>query len=128
MAFHLPLALAAATLVASPGAGTTAPPGEGAGTKAETFAASSGQVLGAAQACGVEKARLDAAARNVGKAVQGTVADQKELTSAHDRFIGGVAAGRQSVTSGATDCQAAGTHLSELERTVQQESAPGSSR
>lgn len=119
MAFHLALALAGATLIASPGAGTTTPPTEGTGTKAETFAASSGQVLGAAQACGVEKSRLDAAAKNVGEAVQGTVADQKELTNAHDKFVGGVAAGRQSVTSGTTDCQAAGTHLSELERAVQ---------
>ncbi len=120
MALHLALALAGATLVASPDTGTTTPPAQGAGTKAETFAAASGQVLGAAQACGVEQSRLDAAAKGVGQAVQGTVADQNELASAHDRFVGGVAAGRQSVASGATDCQAAGTHLGELERTVQQ--------
>lgn len=120
MAFHLALALAGATLIASPDAGSTTPPTAGTGTKVETFAATSGQVLGAAQACGVEKSRLDAAAKNVGEAVQGTVANQNELTSAHDKFVGGVAAGRQSVTSGATDCQAAGSQLSELERTVQQ--------
>ncbi len=120
MAFHLALALAGATLIASPDAGTTTPPTDTGRTKAETFAAASGQVLGAAQACGVEQSRLDAAAKNVGETVQGSVADQNELTSAHDRFVGGVASGRQSVASGATDCQAAGNQLGELERTMQQ--------
>lgn len=119
MAIHLAIALAAATLIGSPNSGTTSPPSDAPATKAETFAATAGQVLGAASACDkIEKGRLDAAAHQVGQAVQGQVADDDELTSAHDMFNSGVAAGRQSVQNGETDCTAAAVRLADLERSV----------
>ena len=126
MALHLALALAGATLIASPNidngnpdSGTTTPPAESGGTKAETFAAAAGQVLGAASACDIDKSRLDAAAGKVGDVVEGTIQDQDELTSAHDLFVEAVAAGRKSVASGETNCEAAESQLTDLEQAVQ---------
>ena len=120
MALHLAIALAGATLIGSPESGGTLPPGDIPATKAETFAASAGQALGAASACDeIEKGRLDAAAQKVGDAVQGEVGDNDELTSAHDMFVEAVADGRRSVTSGNTDCEAAAAQLADLERAVQ---------
>jgi hypothetical protein len=120
MALHLAIALAGATLIGSPESGATMPPGDAPTTRAEALAASAGQVLGAASACDkVEKDRLDAAAHKVGEAVQGEVSDDDELTSAHDMFVEAVVAGRRSVTSGSTDCDAAAAQLADLERSVQ---------
>ena len=120
MAFHLAIALAGATLIGSPDSGTTLPPNDTPATKAETFAAAAGQVLGAASACDkIEPERLDAAAHKVGETVQEEVDDNDELTSAHDMFVDSVAAGRRSVASGDTDCDAAAARLADLERSVQ---------
>jgi hypothetical protein len=119
MTLHLAIALAGATLIGSPDSGATMPPSDTPATKAETFAAAAGQVLGAASACDeIEKDRLDTAAHQVGEAVQGEVDDEDELTSAHDMFVDSVAAGRRSVTSGETDCDAAADKLAELERSI----------
>lgn len=120
MALHLAIALAGATLIGSPDSGTTEPPNDAPATKAETFAAAAGQVLGAASACDkIEKERLDAAAQQVGETVQGEVDDEDELTSAHDMFVENIAAGRRSVASGDTDCDSAAAKLVELERVIQ---------
>ena len=116
---HLAVALLGATLIGSPDSGTTTPPGSVPATKAETFAAAAGQVLGAASACDkIEQGRLDAAARRVGETVQGEVDDDDELTSAHDMFVESVAAGRRSIASGDIDCDAAEAKLAELERSI----------
>jgi hypothetical protein len=120
MALHLAIALAGATLIGSPESGATLPPGGAPATKAETLAAAAGEVLGAASACDkIEKDRLDAAAHKVGEVVQGEVDDNDELTSAHEMFVEAVAAGRESVTNGNTDCEAAAAQLADLERSVQ---------
>jgi hypothetical protein len=117
---HLALALAGVTLIGSPDSGSTTPPNETPPvTRAETLAASAGQVLGAASACDkIAKGRLDTAAQSVGEAVQGEVDDDDELTSAHDMFVEGVAAGRRSIASGDVDCEAAAARLADLERSV----------
>ena len=120
MAIRLAIALVGATLIGSPESGTTMPPGDTPPTKAETFAAAAGQVLGAASACDkIEQDRLDNAAHQVGETVQGEVDDDDELTSAHDMFVDSVAAGRRSVTNGDMDCDAAAAKLVELERSIQ---------
>ena len=119
MALHLAIALLGVTLIGSPESGAAVPPGAPPPTKAETFAAAAGQVLGAASACDrIEQGRLDTAAHWVGETVQGEVDDDDELTSAHDVFVDNVAAGRQSIASGDTDCDAAEARLAELERSI----------
>jgi hypothetical protein len=120
MALHLAIALLGATLIGSPESGMTMPPGDTPPpTKAETFAAAAGQVLGAASACDkIEQGRLDTAAHGVGETVQGEVDDDDELTSAHDLFVDSVAAGRRSIASGDIDCDAAEAKLAELERSI----------
>ena len=60
MAIHLAIALAGATQIGSPGSGTTTPPTDMPATTAETLAAATGQVLGAASAC-EEIGRVEAA-------------------------------------------------------------------
>ena len=119
MALHLAIALAGVTLIGSPDSGSTTPPNEMPVTRAQTLAASAGAVLGAASACDkIEKGRLDSAAQSVGEAVQGEVDDDDELTSAHDMFVEGIAAGRRSIASGDVDCDAAAARLADLERSV----------
>jgi hypothetical protein len=119
MALHLAIALLGATLIGSPESGTTMPPASTPATRAETFAAAAGQVLGAASACDkIGQDRLDSAAHQVGETVQGEVDDDDELTSAHDMFVDNVAAGRRSVASGDIDCDAADAKLAELERSI----------
>lgn len=119
MAPHLAIALLGATLIASPGSGTTTPPSDTPPTKAETFAAAAGEVLGAASACDkIEQDRLDTAAHRVGETVQDEVDDDDELTNAHDMFVDSVAAGRRSIASGDIDCDAAEARLTELERSI----------
>ena len=119
MGIHLAIALLSATLIGSPESGTTVPPGNMPPTKAETFAATAGQVLGAASACDkIEQGRLDTAAHRVGETVQDEVDDDDELTSAHDMFVDSIAAGRRSIASGDVDCDAAEARLAELERSM----------
>ncbi|HKW52656.1 MAG TPA: hypothetical protein VJO12_03125 [Stellaceae bacterium] len=119
MALHLAIALMGATLIGSPDSGTTMPPEGTPATKAETFAAAAGHVLGAASACDkIDQDRLDSAAHQVGETVQGEVDDDDELTSAHAMFVDSVAAGRRSIASGDLDCDAAAAKLADLERSI----------
>jgi len=119
MALNLAIALVGMTLIGSPESGATMPPGDTPPTKAETFAAAAGQVLGAASACDrIEQGRLDMAAHRVGETVQDEVDDDDELTSAHNMFVDSVALGRRSIANGDIDCDAAEARLAELERSI----------
>src|SRR5260221_14632334 len=116
MALHLAIALAGATLIGSPESGGTLPPGDIPATKAETFAASAGQVLGAASACDeIEKGRLAAAGQKVDDAVQGEGGDNDEMTSAHDMFVVAAADGRRPGRNGNTNSEDPAAHFAKLE-------------
>ena len=116
MAVHLPLLLAGAMLIASPGFDSDDPSDQV--SDAQAFSAEAGTIIGAATACNqIDRQRLSAVAQKASDLVQ-SIPDQEEAASAATLLATTARSGRAAVEHGAADCTTVEASLRKLEQAV----------